>query len=62
MMAAYTEANLAVCLETAIRCAEAEHGRAKRVRWRKDDASMVAAFAIHGIRRPSEGKVPLEEV
>ena len=62
MVAAYAKANLAVCLESAIGCAEAEHGRAKRIRWRQDDASMVAPFAIHGVGRPSEGKVPLEEV
>ena len=62
MMTTYTEADLTIDLETTGRGEEAEGWRTQRVRWWKDDASMVDAVAVGSGWWTLNGEMPFEQV
>lgn len=62
MMSRYTETDLAISLESARGCDEAEGRRLEGIcRW-EDDAAVVDAAFIWGLRGAAESEVPFEEV
>lgn len=62
MMTAYTQTDLAVGLEAAVRGGEAEVGRRERVVGREDDAAVVETVSVGRVGGSAEGEVPFEEV
>lgn len=62
MVSADAQADLSVHLEAAAGREEAEGGRAQRVAWRQDDASMVHSGTVGRRGRAAQSEVPGEEV